>query len=155
MSRLWHPTPASLHLPVSTRSPDPTWTVPDQTRTHPRPSRSIYSILKPICSIPKGMLHWHLLSKHSWSGEHHSRIYLTIPNEPEISWIPSTNPKLARSPLNLKTQYAQPRSGEAQMLSSILDWVLFPSFHTYYYLSLLTLVSFLLSLLSSVNPVSV
>ena len=37
----------------------------------------------------------------------------TIPNEPKTSRIPSTNPELARSPLNPKTQYAQPRLGEA------------------------------------------
>ena len=82
-------------------------------KTHPRPSQSIYSILKLICSIPEGMLHQHLLSKHSQSGEHHSRIHLTISDEPKTPRIPSTNPELARSPLNPKTQYTQPRSGKA------------------------------------------
>ena len=77
---------------MSTRSPDPTRTLPDQTQTHPRPSQFIYSIPELICSIPEGMLHWRLLSKHSWSGEHHSWIHLTILNEPETSWIPSTHP---------------------------------------------------------------
>ena len=107
--------------------PDPTQTVPDQTWTHPRPSQSIYSISEPICSIPKGMLHWCLLSKHPRSGEHHSQTHLTIPDEPETSRIPLTNPKLACSPLNPKTQYAQPWSGKAWTPSYIPDWVLFLS----------------------------
>ena len=116
--------------------PDPTQTVPDQTWTHPRPSQSIYS-------IPKGMLHRCLLSKHPWSGEHHSQTHLTIPDELETSWIPLTNPKLACSPLNLKTQYAQPQSGEAWMPSYIPDWVLFLS---------LILISICLSLPLSHSP---
>ena len=37
----------------------------------------------------------------------------TIPNEPKTSQIPLTNPELVCSPLNPKTQYAQPRSGKA------------------------------------------
>ena len=127
---------------MSTRSPDPIWTVPDQTQTHPRPSRSIYSIPEPICSIPKGMLHRYLLSKHSQSGEHHSWTHLTIPDEPKTSQILSTNPELACSPLNLKTQYMQPWSGKAWMPSTIPSWVLFLFSRTYYYLSLLTLVLF-------------
>ena len=57
---------------MSTRSPDPTWTVPDQTQTHPRPSRFIYSIPEPSAAFLNLLLHRHLLSKHSWSGEHHS-----------------------------------------------------------------------------------
>ena len=127
---------------MSICSPNPTRTLPDQTRTHPRPSQSIYSIPELICSIPEGMLHQCLLSKHSRSSEHHSWTHLTIPDKPKTSRIPSTNPELARSPLNLKTQYAQPRLGKAQTLSSILNWVLFLSFHTYYYPPLLTLVLF-------------
>ena len=120
---------------MSIHSPDPTWTVADQTRTNPRPSQSIYS-------IPKGMLHWRLSSKHSRSSEHHSRTHLTIPDEPETSWILLTNPKLACSPLNPKTQYMQPWSGEARMPSTIPDWVLFLFSRTYYYPSLLTYVLF-------------
>ena len=100
------------------------------------------------------MLHQHLLSKHSQSSEHHSRTYLTIPDEPETSRIPSTNPKLVCSPLNLKTQYAQLRSGEARMLSILPDRVSFLFSRTYYYLSVLTLVSFSPVTPSSVNPVS-
>ena len=73
------------------------------------------------------MLHRCLLSKCSRSGEHHSRTHLTIPNEPKTSRIPSTNPKLACSPLNLKTQYVQPQLGKAQTLSSFPDQVLFLS----------------------------
>ena len=136
---------------MSTHSPDPTWTLPDQTWTHPRPSWSIYSIAKLICSISEGMLHWCLLSKHSRSGEHHSWTHLTIPDEPETSQIPLTNPKLACSPLNPKTQYVQPQSGEARMLSSIPNWVLFLSL-----VLIMICLSLLLScsLLSSVNPVS-
>ena len=101
---------------------------PDQTQTHPRPSRSIYSIPELICSIPElicsipeGMLHRHLLSKHSRSGEHHSRTHLTIPDKPETSRILSINPELACSPLNPKTRYAQPRSGKARTLSILPD----------------------------------
>ena len=132
---------------MSTCSPDPTRILPDQTWTHPRPSWSIYS-------IPEGMLHRHLLSKHSRSGEHHSRTHLTIPNKPETSWIPSTNPELACSPLNPKTQYTQPQSGEARTLSSIPDWVLFLSLVLIIIRLSLPLSCSLLSLLSSVNPVS-
>ena len=127
---------------MSTHSSDPTQTVPDQTWTHPRSFRSTYSIPKPICSIPKGMLHRHLLSKHSRSSEHHSQTHLTIPDEPKTSWVPSTNPELARSPLNPKTQYMQPQLGEAWTPSTIPNWVLFLFSRTYYYLSLLTLVLF-------------
>ena len=128
---------------MSTHNPDPTWTVPDQTRTHPRPSWSIYSIPEPICSIPEGMLHQCLLSKHPWSSEHHSRTHLTIPDEPKTSQIPLTNPGLAHSPLNLKTQYVQQQLGEAQMPSYIPDWVLFLS---------LVLISICLSLPLSHPP---
>ena len=105
-------------------------TPPEQSLTKPKPipglSNPSTAFLNPsaafpkgcctnIClvSIPEGMLHQHLLSKHSRSGEHHSQIHLTIPDEPEISRIPSTNPELACSPLNPKTQYAQLQSGEA------------------------------------------
>ena len=45
----------------------------------------------------------------------------TIPDEPETSRIPSTNPELACSPLNPKTQYMQLRSGEARTPSYIPD----------------------------------
>ena len=76
-----------LWLVVSTCSPDPTQTVPDQTQAHPRPSQSIYSISKPICSIPKLWAALTLLSKHFWSSEHHSRTHLTIPDELKTSWI--------------------------------------------------------------------
>ena len=79
----------------------------------------------------------------------------TIPDKPGTSWIPSTNPELACSLPNLKTRYVQLRSGEARTPSYIPDGVLFLFFCIYYYPSLLTLVLFLLSLLSSVNPVSV
>ena len=120
---------------MSTHNPDQTWTVPDQTQTHPRPPQPIYGIPKPICSIPKGMLHQHLLSKHSWSGEHHSQTHLTIPNEPKTSQIPLTNPELVCSPLNPKTQYVQPRSGKAWTLK---------------HYSQLSLIPFLLYLLLSV-----
>ena len=131
--------------------PNSPWPNPNPSQAFP----SIYSIPEPICSIPEGMLRWHLLSKHSRSGERHSQTHLTIPDEPETSRIPSTNPELARSSLNPKTQYTQPWLGKARMPSYIPDWVLFLFFRTYYYPSLLTLVSFFLSLLSSINPVSV
>ena len=107
-----------------------------------------------ICSIPSGMLHRCLLSKHSQSGEHHSRTHLTIPDEPETSQIPLTNPELVCSPLNLKTQYVQLRSGEARMLSGIPDWVLFLSLVLIMIHLSLPLSCSLLSLLSSINPVS-
>ena len=105
---------------MSTHNPDPTQTVPDQTQTHPRPSQSIYS-------IPKGMLHQWLLSKHFWSSEHHSRTHLTIADEPETFEISLTSPELACSRLNPKTQYAQLWSGKAWIPSYIPDWVLFLS----------------------------
>ena len=127
---------------MSTRSPDLTWTVPDQTQTHPRPFQSIYSIPEPICSISKLFVAPTLLSRHSWSGEHHSWTHLTIPNQLETSWILSTNPELACSPPNPKTQYAQLRSGKAWMLSIIPNWVSFLLSHTYYHLSPLALVLF-------------
>ena len=88
------------------------------------------------------MLHRCLLIKHSQSGEHHSWTHLTIPDKPKTSQILSTNPELACSPLNLKTQYMQPWSGKAWMPSTIPSWVLFLFSRTYYYLSLLTLVLF-------------
>ena len=84
------------------------------------------------------MLHRRLLSKHSRSGEHHSRTHLTIPDEPETSQILSTNPELACSPLNPKTRYVQPRSGFARTLS----------LHS----SQLSLIPFLSYLLLSVHP---
>ena len=93
-------------------------TPPEHSLTKPKPIPGLPEL---ICSIPEGMLHRHLLSKHSRSGEHHSRTHLTIPDEPETSRIPLTNPELARSPLNPKTQYAQPRSGEARTPSYIPD----------------------------------
>ena len=134
---------------VTTMTSHPSLVTPtrvySQSRPHPN---SPWPNLNPSQAFPI-----HL--QHSRSGEYHSRTHLTIPDEPETSWIPSTNPELARSPLNPKTQYTQPRSGEAWTPSYIPDWVLFLFFCTYYYPSLLTLVSFLLSFLSSVNPVSV
>src|SRR5438128_5425277 len=146
----------STRSPDQTRTvPDQTRTVPDQTRTHPRPPRSIYSIPEPICSIPEPIAAPTLLSKHSRSGEHHSRIHLTIPDEPETSRIPSTNPELARSPLNPTTQYTQCDRAKPERLA------LFPiESHSFSLVLIITCLSLplsrsLLSLLSSVNPVSV
>ena len=144
-----------LWLVVSTCSPDPTQAVSDQTQTHPRPSQSIYSISKPICSIPKPWAALTLLSKHFCSGEHHFWTHLTIPDELKTSWIPSTNQELACSPLNSKTQYAQPWLGKAQMLSNILIESHSFSLILIIICSSLPLSCFLLSLLSSVNPVSI
>ena len=98
-----------------------------QSRSHPN---SPWPNLNPSQAFPI-----HL--QHSQSGEHHSQTHLTIPNEPKTSWIPLTNPELACSPLNLKTQYTQLQLGEAWMPSTIPDWVLFLS---------LVLISFCLSL---------
>ena len=64
----------------------------------------------------------HLVRAHCWQPD-------TIALSPFVrSWsgktgldrIPSTNPELACSPLNSKTQYAQPSLDKAQMLSNIL-----------------------------------
>src|SRR5438128_12320313 len=140
---------------MSTRSPDPTRTVPDQTRTHPRPSRSIYSIPKPICSIPEPIAAPTLLSKHSRSGEHHSRTHLTIPDEPETSRIPLTNPKLACSPLNLTTQYTQCDRAKPKRLALFLIESHSLSLILIIICLSLPLSRSLLSLLSSVNPVPV
>ena len=126
-------------------------TPPEHSLTKPEPIPGLPEL---ICSIPEEMLHRRLLSKHSRSGEHHSWTPLTIPNEPETSQIPSTNPELARSPLNPKTQYAQLRSGKARTLSILPNWVSFLFSRAYYYLSVLTLVSFSPVTPSSVNPVS-
>ena len=120
---------------MSTHSPHPTQTVPDQTCTHPRPSQSTYSIHEPFAAPM-------LLSMHSRSDDHHFWTYLIIPDEPKTSQIPLTNPELAHSPPNPKTQYVQLRLGKAQTLSSILDWVSFLFSHTYHHLFLLTLVLF-------------
>src|SRR5438128_5684719 len=140
---------------MSTRSPDPTRTVPDQTRTHPRPSSSTYSIPEPICSIPEPIAAPTLLSKHSRSGEHHSRTHLTIPDEPETFRIPATNPELARSPLNPTTQYTQCDRVKPKCLA------LFPiESHSLSLVLIIICLSLplsrsLLSLLSSINPVSI
>ena len=129
----------------SLTKPKPIPGLPDPSTAFPNPSAAfskgcctnvcLVSILEAVNIIPE----------HIWP----------IPDEPETSRISSTNPKLAHSPLNPKTQYVQPRSGKAQTPSYIPDWVLFLFFCTYYYPSLLTLVLFLLSLLSSINPVSI
>ena len=110
---------------MSTYNPDPTWTVPDQTQTIPGLPNPSIAFLNSSAAFPNPLLHWHLLSKHSRSGEHHSQTHLTIPNKPKTSWIPSTNLKLTCSPLNLKTQYMQLQSGEARTPSIISNWVSF------------------------------
>ena len=46
---------------------------------------------------------------------------------PDFKTLLLTNPELARSPLNPKTQDVQPQLGEAWMPSYISDWVLFLS----------------------------
>ena len=104
--------------PAVQTPPEHSLTKPEPIPGLPNPSTAFPN---PSAAFPKGMLHRRLLSKHSRSGEHHSRTHLTIPDEPKTSRIPSTNPELACSPPNPKTQYAQPRSGEAQTLSSIPD----------------------------------
>ena len=135
------PQPSHIYLCLLTVQ-----TPPKQSLTKPKPISGLpdpsTAFPNPSAAFPKGMLHQCLLSKHSWSSEHHSQTHLTIPDKPGTSQIPSTNPELARLPLNPKTQYVQPRSGKARTLSSIPDWVLFLFPHTYYYLPLLTLVLF-------------
>ena len=147
---------ASVRIHVTTVTSHPSLVTPTCVYSQSRPHlNSPWPNPNPSQVFPIHLQHSWTHLQHSRSGEHHSRTHLTIPNKPKTSWIPSTNPELGRSPLNPKTQYAQPQSGEAQMLSIIPDWVLFLFFCTYYYPSLLTLASFLLSLLSSINPVSI
>ena len=118
--------------------PNSPWPNPNPSQAFPK------GCCTDVClvSIPEAV---NTIPKHIWP----------IFDKLKTSRIPLTNPELARSPLNPKTQYTQLWLGEAQMPSYIPNWVLFLFSRTYFYLSLLTLISFLLSLLSSVNPVSV
>ena len=86
-------------------------TPPEQSLIKPEP---IPGLPNPSIAFPNSSAAFlkgccqRFLSKHSRSDKHHSQTHLTILDEPETSQIPLTNPELARSPLNLKTQYAQP-----------------------------------------------